>query len=373
MSRDTKILDKGNLISQLNKIYELRSLLEKTNDFQEEVDIINQLSLKIKQLKTMVSDALDDDSVEDTDFKLKELQNDLRKAAEEYDSSCRKMQGIIEEQNKCIDNDNGLLNDDEIHNIRLKYLEKKLKENRKSVLIKNRIEQIRKKLEDLDISDTMDKKKALVHDNKMHLDNIEFLYFLDTEFIKRGLPSLYIASISDFERIKNSVLKRPEKIVNSSIEKLYIPGDAPKDMMVKYEHSDIEEEKSFQELASEVSSIMKKLQFIDTNNKNEYKASNIHVSEAFKNELIGNKYDYDIVCSVPYVTFVDNDILFQISSDLIRTNEMKNYATRIKDSIEEKLSKEEINLLLDWYQKLKLKIGDCPMIHNDIFKDISNK
>ena len=84
------------------------------------------------------------------------------------------------------------------------------------------------------------------------------------------MPSLYIASISDFERIKNSVLKRPEKIVDSSIEKLYIPGDAPKDMMVKYEHSDIEEEKSFQELASEVSSIMKKLQFIDTNNKNKY-------------------------------------------------------------------------------------------------------
>lgn len=371
-------IDKENLTLELDSIYELRSLLEKSTDFQKEVDIINQLSSRIKHLESMVSkiDNLGNNHTKQLNTHLKELQDDLRKAAEEYDDSCRNLQDLIEKQDKAIDNDNGLLSDEEIHSIRLAYLEKKLEENRKSILIKNKMDQIRKKLEDLQEENSLneaDRKEAQFNNVKLNLDDIEFLYFLDTEFIERGLPSLYIVSSSTFDKIQKCIKKRPEKIVTSSIEKLYTPGEVPKDMVMKIELSDEEKKESLGKLGSCVSSIMKKLMPVEKNEKSEYQASNIHVSEFFKNELEEKKYNYDIVYSMPCTGFVSDDTLFQLSSSLIQTVDMKNYATRVRNSIIRNLSEDEVELLLDWYEKLKKEVGDCPMIHNYIFDNNTNE
>ena len=374
MNSGAERLDKDTLTLELNKIYELKSLLEKSTDFQEEVDIIDQLSSKIKHLEGIVSkignDILDNDDGKQLDSRLKDLQSDLKKAAEEYDDSCRKMRDIIEKQNKSIDNDGGLLSDEEIHNIRLEFLEKKIAENRKSILIKNKMDEIRKKLENLQeeiFLDAGDKKKDVVKKVKLSLDNIEFLYFLDNRFIEKGLASFDKVPIVTLNKIKKNMKKNPEKIVNSSIEKLYIPGEAPKDMMISSESFD-EKDFKFGELSFSVSSIMKKLQVADTNDKSEYEASNIHVSESFLNELKTEKCDYDIFYSMPHTGFVSGDILLQLSSCLIQTDEMRDYALNIKDSIIKNLSEDEIDLLLDWYKKLKKEVGDCPMIHDYIFE-----
>ena len=149
MANDMDKIDNKSLALELNKIYELRSLLEKATELQEEIEIIDKLSAKIERLEKIVDELITGAQNSESD-EVSSLQEEFKIAAKEYDDSCRKMQQLIESQAKKMANDSDLLSDEEIHNTRQEYLEKKLEENRKSILIKERMKQIEKRLSSLE-------------------------------------------------------------------------------------------------------------------------------------------------------------------------------------------------------------------------------
>lgn len=368
-------VDKRSLVLELNKIYELRALLERATETAEEMDIINTLSKKIDDLDALINkinDSCLDTELNGVDFQIRQLQEKLREAAKEYDASCRKMQEILEEQDKDIYNDGVLLSDEEIHNMRQSYLEKKLEENRKSISIKNRMDQIKARLNALYESvattslDVVEEPFAVETDI---LSNVEVLAFLDNRCFKKEASSFIISSLM-LDKVQKSLQKMPEKIINNGSRATYIPGAVPQDMSLVSSDSDYLRDDSL------VFSIIDRV--VDnstaTTKKEDYecKANNVHVSGNFLTELKSEKYDYDIVYSMHNVGCVTGDLLLRLSSGLADTDVMRKSAGELKKHIISDLSDEELKILFDWYKRKKEKIGNYKTIHNYIFDDFNN-
>lgn len=376
--------DKTFLTSELSKIYELKAKLEKTTDFKEALGLINLISSKIDYLESLLS-VIDTEKAENDLDKLNnqilDLQEELKKTAKEYDDSCRKMQEIIEEQNRNMEKDLGLLSEEEIHEVRLKYLDKKLQENKKSILIKDKIAQISRQLDVLQENkfNTSDSSsnKSLDNDKESLLKNVEFLCLLDEKFEQKWIPSIYIATNSSFQQIKKNVQKQPEKIVDSSTERLYVPGDVPKDMVFSSDlPDDLDTPRTFEELQEFVRSTVNKLLLKLSSyedNKVKCEASNVHIANSFEEELKSKNYCYDIVCSSFDAGSGVDDCLFCISSQLIQSSEMKKRVLDLRDSIIRELPEKDVNSLFDWYKQLKQKVGGCSMIHDEIFEGLNQR
>lgn len=377
MANDMDKIDNKSLALELNKIYELRSLLEKATELQEEIEIIDKLSAKIERLEKIVDELITGAQNSESD-EVSSLQEEFKIAAKEYDDSCRKMQQLIESQAKKMANDSDLLSDEEIHNTRQEYLEKKLEENRKSILIKERMKQIEKRLSSLedgisgsdtksfeDISSTIEKLQP-----SFFFDNIEFLWYLDDRFIRKQAPSIWTISGSQINKIQKHIKKFPEKIVNSDIESLYTPNEVPKDMTFAVVGE--KDNESFEDLNSSAQLIVQRLirnANVDSTSKNQYQPINIHASEEFQRELEDGKYEYDIVYSVYDVGDTVDDCLFKLSENLVLTDEIKRSADKLKSLMIEELSPEEAKILFDWHKQMRLRVNDCPIIHGYIFND----
>ncbi len=377
MANDMDKIDNKSLTLELNKIYELRSLLEKATELQEEIEIIDKLSAKIEMLEKIVDELITGAQNSESN-EVSSLQEEFKIAAKEYDDSCRKMQQLIESQAKTMASDSDLLSDEEIHNTRQEYLEKKLEENRKSILIKERMKQIEKRLSSLEDGTSVSDTKSFEDISStieglqpsFSFDNIEFLWYLDDRFIRKQAPSIWTISGSQINKIQKYIKKFPEKIVNSDIESLYTPNEVPKDMTFAVLGE--KDNESFEDLNSSAQLIVQRLirnANVDSTSKNQYQPINIHASEEFQRELEDGKYEYDIVYSVYDVGDTVDDCLFKLSENLVLTDEIKRSADKLKSLMIEELSPEEAKILFDWHKQMRLRVNDCPIIHRYIFND----
>ncbi len=145
---------KQSLKQAFDEIKILRKKIDSEKDFAAREAIITELTAKIEDLDTRVSqfnaqeDSVDEvhEEISQVDQQILDLQKELKTMSQEYEASYQKMQAIIDEQQRQLDSINGLFSDEDLQNIREEYAEKKLSENAKSVSIKSRIDSQQKHL-----------------------------------------------------------------------------------------------------------------------------------------------------------------------------------------------------------------------------------
>lgn len=220
---------------QLRKLRNL--LLEiKSRDYDE--SFLSDISHELNSLEENINSSSDigfsQRGSSDIDGKIVELQNQLDSTVRLYEQSYERTRKILFEKQSKFDVVR-LLSEEEVMELHRTFSERLLQENAYSIFLRNLIALERRLLErykmlkeaqDVDINTTV----STGNRQSVTLDDIQHLYFSSSIVMGTGLRKTEISS-ENLQKIKESVLIMPEKIISSAKPVNYKPSLAPSDMV----------------------------------------------------------------------------------------------------------------------------------------------
>ena len=135
-----------------DELVDLRSKLDKVTDNAERLKLLKELIEKTEKLEKTLSRTTDLEEFRNAillmDDQIIEIEEELRKAVSEYEKSYEKLRDLMIEQNKKLNTDEPLT-DEDYKRITDEYIQKKLQENAHSDYVRRTIEEYKKQLASL--------------------------------------------------------------------------------------------------------------------------------------------------------------------------------------------------------------------------------
>jgi len=230
------------LTSSLLQIKRLREKLEAITDYSERKELINELFDKVKALEKEVESLSDKESTPVADKETVHSQKDfyeaeLKKYVHAYENISRHMEELLEKEQQVFEKN---LTEEEITALKEYFATQKLEDNKKSIQIKNTIEDIKK------VISSRKEKREVTEENKVQeevipsvneevkpslIDQIESLYAVHSTYSKENLKQrVLLVKEPELENITTRMDKVPQRIVGYAKSYNYTPDKMPSDL-----------------------------------------------------------------------------------------------------------------------------------------------
>lgn len=302
------------------------------------------------------------------DSKIKELENKktklleiVNRAKDATNNSKKAMIDIFDEERFVIENEGPFKTEKELDDFYLKYMNKKIEENKRLQNLKKKQELLEKKLRILDTR-INDRREAVSTANKININPDDYEKIL-TRIKKRD----YVTSL--FESLGlNELSNLRRKAIYPSKEELEKYREIIKERLIEEK---INQRKRSTVKALPAETVVKEVEKpLPTNNKINHLmvidklkeglntkpaldrkiATNLEVNKEFKEELHNKENLYNVIHVVPKVEKVPSQVVRKLSSNIINRDSAKDKLKVVKERLDN-LSERELMVLYRQYGK----------------------